>query len=253
MKPESGHQNGQASIQEGEVGITSPSSFWGLTRPAWIGAEKMFPDLTRDDVFRLETRRLWLRWPRHADGQAVVHLAGNKAVAEMTALIPHPYPADGATTFIFESRKANALGHALRLAITPNKKPNQLVGMVGIEAPSASELQPSLGYWLGQPYWGRGYMTEAVRALADAWFAYMTGRELVASARTDNPASRRVLEKCGFAHAGSSLKAYPARGAALPVDYFRLDRRAWERLTPWSDTGLVPQDAPRRAREMAVS
>ena len=52
----------------------------------------MFPDLTRDDVFRLETRRLWLRWPRHADVQAIVRLAGETAVAEMTASIPHPYP-----------------------------------------------------------------------------------------------------------------------------------------------------------------
>ena len=51
----------------------------------------MFPDLTRDDVFRLETRRLWLRWPRLADVQAIVRLAGEKAVADMTARIPHPY------------------------------------------------------------------------------------------------------------------------------------------------------------------
>ena len=48
----------------------------------------MFPDLTRDDVFRLETRRLWLRWPRQADAQAIVRLAGEKSVAEMTARLP---------------------------------------------------------------------------------------------------------------------------------------------------------------------
>ena len=43
----------------------------------------MFPDLTRDDVFRLETRRLWLRWPRHADGQAIARLAGDKAADDI--------------------------------------------------------------------------------------------------------------------------------------------------------------------------
>ena len=59
----------------------------------------MFPDLTRDDVFRLETRRLWLRWPRHGDVQALVRLVGEKAVAEMTARIPHPYGPDHATAF----------------------------------------------------------------------------------------------------------------------------------------------------------
>src|SRR5919112_4375433 len=99
MKLQRGHKNGQASFQTGEVGSTSPSSFQGSQGPT--GSEhKMFPDLTRDDVFRLETRRLWLRWPRHADGQAIVRLAGEKAVAEMTALIPHPYPPEGATSFV---------------------------------------------------------------------------------------------------------------------------------------------------------
>ena len=85
----------------------------------------MFPDLTRDDVFRLETRRLWLRWPRHADVQAIHRLAGERDVAEMTASIPHPYPADAATTFVFESRKGNALGRSLRMAIAPRKKPQK--------------------------------------------------------------------------------------------------------------------------------
>ena len=66
----------------------------------------MFPDLTRDDVFRLETRRLWLRWPRQADAQAIVRLAGEKAVAEMTARLPHPYPAEAADRFILEARRA---------------------------------------------------------------------------------------------------------------------------------------------------
>ena len=82
----------------------------------------MFPDLTRDDVFRLETRRLWLRWPRLADAQAVVRLAGEKAVAEMTAFIPHPYPPEIGERFIFQARQSNADGRSLQLAITPKGK-----------------------------------------------------------------------------------------------------------------------------------
>ena len=96
----------------------------------------MFPDLTRDDVFRLETRRLWLRWPRLADTQAIVRLAGEKAVAEMTARIPHPYHPDDAERFIFQSRRSNADGQGLQLAITPKGRPNSLIGMVGIGAGS---------------------------------------------------------------------------------------------------------------------
>ena len=51
----------------------------------------MFPDLLRDDVFRLETRRLWLRWPRAGDAAMIARLAGERDVAERTANIPHPY------------------------------------------------------------------------------------------------------------------------------------------------------------------
>jgi RimJ/RimL family protein N-acetyltransferase len=204
----------------------------------------MFPDLTRDDVFRLETRRLWLRWPRHADVQAIVRLAGEKAVAEMTAAIPHPYPADAGVAFVFEARKGNALGRSLQLAVAPKKKPNQLIGMIAIE-PGREDGRPHLGYWLGRPHWGKGYATEAARALVDAWFAYSEADVLTSAARPANPASRRVLEKCGFKPAGSGLMAFPARGGALPVDRFRLDRRAWAELTPWTDTGLVPHGRPR--------
>ena len=213
----------------------------------------MFPDLTRDDVFRLETRRLWLRWPRHADVQAIVRLAGEKAVAEMTASIPHPYPPEAAVNFVFEARKSNALGRALQLAVTPKKKPNQLIGMVGILAPADEEAAPFLGYWIGQPHWGKGYATEAARALVDAWFAYTEADQLAASARPVNPASRRVLDKCGFAHAGSGEKTFPARGGVFPVDRFVLDRRAWKRLKPWTDTGLVPHGRPRQERELAAA
>ncbi|HVL70284.1 MAG TPA: GNAT family N-acetyltransferase [Beijerinckiaceae bacterium] len=197
----------------------------------------MFPDLTRDDVFRLETRRLWLRWPRHADSQAMVRLAGEKAVAEMTAHVPHPYPPEEAARFVLAARKANAEGRGLDLAVTPKRNPNGLLGMVGIRE---GEDGPHLGYWIGSPSWGQGFATEAARALIDAFFAYTEGTELTATARVINPGSRRVLEKCGFAYQGSGLQAFPTRGGVFPVDRFRLDRRAWESLKDWSHTGYVP-------------
>jgi len=202
----------------------------------------MFPDLTRDDVFRLETRRLWLRWPRQADAPAILRLAGEKAVAEMTSRIAHPLSEAAVDDFILRTRRENAEGAGLTMAITPRAKPNALIGVVGI-AGEAGGL-PTLGYWLGIPYWGQGYATEAARAMLDAFFAYTVNPELTASARVINPASRRVLEKCGFAFTGSGLRPFPARGGVLPIYLFRLDRRAWESLKSWSHTGFVPH-APR--------
>ncbi len=202
----------------------------------------MFPDLTRDDVFRLETRRLWLRWPRRADAQAILRQAGEKAVAEMTSRIAHPLSPAAVEEFILRTRRENAEGAGLTMAITPRAKPNVVIGVVGI-GPEPADGTPRLGYWLGIPVWGQGYATEAARAMLDAFFAYTTNPELTASARVINPASRRVLEKCGFAYTGSGLQAFPARGGVLPVDLFRLDRRAWESLKTWSHTGFVPQAA----------
>lgn len=201
----------------------------------------MFPDLTRDDVFRLETRRLWLRWPRQADTADVTRLAGDRAVAAMTGAVPHPYPAGEAERFVIEARRANAEGARLTMAIAPRAKPATLIGMVAIAADR--DGRPFIGYWLGTPHWGDGLATEAVRALIDAYFGYTAGVELTASVRVINPASRRVVEKCGFAAVGSGLQAFPARGGLLPVDHFRLDRRTWEGFKAWSNARSVKGQA----------
>ncbi|GJE61137.1 GNAT family N-acetyltransferase [Methylobacterium trifolii] len=186
----------------------------------------MFPDLTRDDVFRIETRRLWLRWPRAKDGEAIVRLAGERAVAEMTAQIPHPIVPEAIDAFVLDARRANSAGAGLTLALSLRSSPMHLVGLVGIvrrdEEPCAH-----LGYWLGRPHWGAGLMSEAVAAMIDAYFAYAGGTVLVSSARVVNPASRRVLEKGGFVRTGTETHAFPARGGDLEVDAFRLDRARW--------------------------
>jgi RimJ/RimL family protein N-acetyltransferase len=200
----------------------------------------MFPDLTRDDVFRLETRRLWLRWPCRADAAAVARQAGEKVVAEMTAQIPHPYPPGEAERFILATRKDNEEGTALALAVALKGRPDALIGMVRI-GPGPHDGRPHLGYWLGLPHCGHGYATEAARALVDAWFAYTEAGELCSSVRVINPASRRVLEKCGFAFRGSGLVPLRARGGVFPADEFVLDRRIWESLKSWGRAGFVPQ------------
>ena len=75
----------------------------------------MFPELARDDVFRLETQRLWLRWPRESDVPALTALAGDWDVAQMTATMPHPYGDEDATRFIV--RRARRQFPRRRLAL----------------------------------------------------------------------------------------------------------------------------------------
>ncbi|WP_232630217.1 GNAT family N-acetyltransferase [Methylobacterium sp. Leaf118] len=186
----------------------------------------MFPDLTRDDVFRIETRRLWLRWPTARDAESVARLAGDPAVARMTARIPSPMPMHAAEDFVLRARAGNASGDGLIMALCRRASPGQAIGIVGIE-PRPEASTPHLGYWLGQPYWGEGLMSEAAGAMVEAFFAYAGGRELASSAMLDNPASRRVLEKSGLVPEGEERFFSLARNAVAAAQAFRLDRAGW--------------------------
>jgi RimJ/RimL family protein N-acetyltransferase len=185
----------------------------------------MFPDLTRDDVFRLETARLWLRWPRSADAVSLSKLAGERDVAEMTASIPHPYTEQDAARWVFSARAGNALGSSLALVIARRGRPTEAIGSVGLH-----QTRPGvalLGYWLGQPFQGRGFVTEAVEAMVETTFRLADVGEIHAQARVENEASRRVLEKCGFSSEGRAQIDLPARGGVVMCERFRLTREFW--------------------------
>ena len=185
----------------------------------------MFPDLARDDVFRLETGRLWLRWPRAADAAAIERYCSRWEVAEHTARIPHPYPPGSAERFIFAAREGNATGRDLTLVLTPLRDMREAIGAVSLEGRAQGRL--TLGYAVAPEHWGKGFATEAVEAIIDSGFSLTDAVEIVASSHVNNTASRRVLEKSGFAFVGSGLEGAPARGGLVPCDRFALSRAAW--------------------------
>ena len=185
----------------------------------------MFPDLARDDVFRLETPRLWLRWPRAADAAAIHRYCSRWEVAQYTARIPHPYPGGTAERFIFAAREGNMSGHDLTLVMTPIRGRREAFGAVSLEGRAQGRL--TLGYALAPEAWGKGLASEAVEAMVEAAFVMTAAVEIVASARVENPASRRVLEKAGLEYVATGLQGAPARGAMTPCDRFRLTRETW--------------------------
>jgi RimJ/RimL family protein N-acetyltransferase len=75
---------------------------------------------------------------------------------------------------------------------------------------------PGVGYWIGRPYWGQGYATEALR-LVIAYVRRLGAKGLQAETFPENPASARVLAKCGFRERGTVRREYPARGGLVPV------------------------------------
>jgi RimJ/RimL family protein N-acetyltransferase len=174
----------------------------------------------------LETERLVLRAPALADVKAIAALANDRRIAENTLRIPHPYRLADAEAFI---GTANAGDDEVVFLTT--LRDGAVVGACGIAMLDGKT--PEIGYWLGVPYWGRGYATETARALVDHAFTALGYERLVAGARVSNPASRRVLEKCGFQWTGVGLYRIRSIDSSAPVDRFRLDRGLWASLKSW--------------------
>ena len=176
----------------------------------------------------LETERLSLRRPTLADVKAIARLANDRRIAENTRRLPHPYLQEHAVEFV---RFTAAEPREVAFLIENNFAP---VGMVGINM--VERDAPELGYWLGVAHWGQGFGTEAARAAIDYFFEEFSGEHLFAGARVANPASRNILEKCGFQWSGVELHRFEALGCSTPVDRFRLSRSVWSSLKHWSSS-----------------
>jgi RimJ/RimL family protein N-acetyltransferase len=188
-------------------------------------SEQVFTPARRDEVLPvLATARLVLRAPRRSDVKAIATLVNDRRIAANTARIPHPYAIEDAEQFIAAVNKRE--GEAC-FAITLDGAP------IGLCSVDLREDGPELGYWLGVAYWGRGFATEAARALIDHAFGDLEHDTLISGARVNNPASRRVLEKCGFQWTGVRLSRIRAINSAAPIDRFRLDRGLWASLKSW--------------------
>ena len=179
----------------------------------------------------LETQRLVLRAPQLEDAKAIAALANDRRIAENTARIPHPYRIADAESWI--TAAGAALEGETYLITLAN---GTLIGGCGFDMRDGPV--PEIGYWLGTRYWGKGYATEAVRALIDHAFTDLDHQALQSCVRVTNPGSRRVLEKCGFQWTGVGLYRIRAIKSSAPVDRFRLDRRLWASLRSWGRISL---------------
>ena len=186
------------------------------------------PTLREASSCVLETERLMLRRPTLADVKAIARLANDRRIAENTRRLPHPYSQDHAIEFV------RAIANNKRETVFLIENNFVPIGMVGVDwrHPDA----PELGYWLGVEHWGRGFATEAARAVIDFAFEEFDVEQLISGARVANPASRNILEKCGFQWSGVELHRFEALGSSTPVDCFRLSRGVWSSLKNWNSS-----------------
>ena len=173
----------------------------------------------------LVTERLVMRPPHEDDVPYIAELANNRRVAEMLSRMPHPYGEKEARTFLdMAADRRGGCVYAITLAET-----GAFIGCAGLNA-SGNRLE--LGYWIGERLWGKGYATEAAHALVDLAFRATDVQVLHVSCRVMNPASRRVIHKCGFQFAGQGMLNSMVAGQ-VPVERYTLDRRTWIGLRSW--------------------
>ena len=148
----------------------------------------------------LQTVRLLLRPFALSDAADVQRLAGASEVADMTLNVPHPYEDGLAEQWIGGHSERFASGSFVTYAITLQED-KALIGAVGLTI-TPVDRRAELGYWLGVPYWNRGYMTEAAQALVGYGFTELGLNKITASHFARNPASGRVMQKLGMSQEG---------------------------------------------------
>ena len=172
----------------------------------------------------LTTSELVLRAPTIEDAAAIAALANNEKVASMLDSLPYPYYDDDAKRFI-ESISHPDAGECV-FAIT-HAQTGQLVGMCGLHLLKRRFELPHMGYWLGEEYWGKGYATQAARALVDLFFKAGQEDTLLVSVLAKNSASRRVIEKCGGKFWKADKKTSSFFENEQDVEHYRITRESW--------------------------
>jgi RimJ/RimL family protein N-acetyltransferase len=177
----------------------------------------------------LETARLLLRPLRADDATTVQRLAGAAEVADTTLNIPHPYEDGMAEAWIATLGPGWEQGALATFAVT--EPAEGLVGVVGLRVEPA-QRQAELGYWIGVPYWGRGYATEAAGALIRLGFARLGLDRIYAHHLVRNPASGRVMTKNGMRWEGIRKAHLFRAGRFEDLAVYAITRDEWTLQTP---------------------
>lgn len=148
----------------------------------------------------LPTQQLVLRPYLSADIPDLVRLAGAREIAATTLRIPHPYREQDAVDFVAACQPDADAELSARFAITLRDSA-EFCGGVGMRL-ELDHHRAELGYWLGVPYWGRGYATEAANAMVRYGFDTLGLNRIYAQHVRENPASGRVLQKIGMRYEG---------------------------------------------------
>lgn len=173
----------------------------------------------------LQSERLQLRGFSLHDATAVQKLASDFEIADTTLRIPHPYELSMAEDWIIRQETAIEQQEELTWAITL-RDDSSLVGSVGLILNRVFK-HAELGYWIGKPFWGKGYATEAARLVLGYAFQTLELHRVHAHHMSRNPSSGRVLLKIGMQHEGHLRQHIRKWNRFEDIDLYGILRSEW--------------------------
>jgi [ribosomal protein S5]-alanine N-acetyltransferase len=162
---------------------------------------------------------------RRTDSEALVEGLNDPEIYARTLRVPFPYTLESAEFFLDLVEKGTAEhGRPVNWAIRDSTQ--KLVGGIGLEGVGVAgrKHRAEIAYWLARPFWGRGIMPAAVRAICRYAFDDLALRKIIAHTFSTNDASARVLEKCGFVQEGFMRGHFEKQGRLIDVRLFGLLR-----------------------------
>lgn len=180
-------------------------------------------------IERLHTRRLVLRALTLGDAASVVSICRPLEVAKNTLSIAHPYTLADANAFLERITESMDKGDTYCWAITladREGRSGEHIGTMGLHC-QHEHRHAEVGYNIAIEHWGKGYATEALRDVLRFGFERVGLERIHAGYYTRNPASRRVLEKCGFVGEGIRPRMYLRFGEWVDLALMRLFREDW--------------------------
>jgi RimJ/RimL family protein N-acetyltransferase len=154
------------------------------------------------DFPQLNTNRLLLRKFILTDSKIVTKLAGAFEIADTTLRIPHPYKTKDAIDWIKKHDDWFDKDHTINWAITL-KDNNNLIGAISLMNFTETFCHAEIGYWIGKPFWGKGFATEAAHAVLKYGFNTLKLNRMHAHHFSRNVSSGKILKKVGMKHEGT--------------------------------------------------
>ena len=177
------------------------------------------------DAVVLKTNRLILRPLCRDDIPQFLPLIGAREIAATTLRIPHPYTLEDAVKFLEYSDSVWQKQEGARFGIFL-REGERLCGGIGLAA-HLEHNRAELGYWIGLPFWGKGYCTEAAREVLRFGFENLRLHRIDSGHFANNPASGRILQKLGMKHEGTTREHIRKWGQYLDVEIYGLLAREY--------------------------